>query len=297
MSCDEYLLRKKVPRKYKEHSIFEKNKCRIKWKDSKQRLQYAYDNKDTNNNNRNKYNKLIKFVDYIDIFKNTIYDLLDSTSFGEKNNTIAWVFYFMLKFKIRVGNEEYTIKNGSYGITQLKVKHVRKKKDYFQIIFSGKSGQFHKFKVKNKEMIESLNFFIKNKSDDDLLFTYLEKKEILGIKPKTLNKFLQKKTKKEFTLKDLRTFYANKYFLRHIIKKTKKPHSHNEVLHNIDSALNYSAKKLGHKQDTSKKSYTLFLSNYYLSNSEVFYDRNDDLFEMMKYLLKEAILQPFEKNS
>lgn len=53
---------------------------------------------------------------------------------------------------IRVGNEEYSSKNGSFGLTTLKNDHVRVRGERMQFRFRGKSGKFHNIRLDNARL-------------------------------------------------------------------------------------------------------------------------------------------------
>ncbi len=68
---------------------------------------------------------------------------LQSAGIAAAQSVLAAVVSLLEASLIRVGNEEYSRSNGSFGLTTLKNRHVRVRGESIHFSFRGKSGKFH----------------------------------------------------------------------------------------------------------------------------------------------------------
>ena len=102
---------------------------------------------------------------------------------------------------------------------------------------------------------------------------------------------------KQFTCKDFRTYASNHYFIKSLLKETKKriPKDTKTIKKNILNAFKKTAYYLKHTRAISKKSYVMnFSTTMYENNPEYFIRRkehnpNNVLLDILK-LYKKKIL-------
>ncbi len=89
-----------------------------------------------------KYEKLAEFADKLPALRKQINADLKLEGLPRRK-VVAAVVRLLQKSLIRVGNEEYSRTNGSYGLTTMRNRHVRVRGKHLEFSFRGKSGKFH----------------------------------------------------------------------------------------------------------------------------------------------------------
>ncbi len=108
---------------------------------------------------------------------------------------------------IRVGNEEYTTSNGSYGLTTMLVKHVQLDGDTVFLNFPAKSGQTVSTSVRDSDLATALKPLLTRPSTHPAL-AYSTGDAWLPLSSTHVNDFLREITGTEITAKDFRTWHA-----------------------------------------------------------------------------------------
>lgn len=159
----------------------------------------------------------------------------DLTSDDEKTRAIAAIVGIMDDTAMRIGNED-SAKEGTYGATTLKVKHVKGGSSNITFDFPGKGAIEQNVVLKNNKVIKVVRDLMKGKKKDDFIF------EIDGNKvwDRSVNRYL-----KEFGIsaKDIRGFHANRLMKEQLKKKDFK------------DALKEVAEIVGHEEATLKNQY------------------------------------------
>lgn len=159
----------------------------------------------------------------------------DLTSDDEKTRAIAAIVGIMDDTAMRIGNED-SAKEGTYGATTLKVKHVKGGSGNVTFDFPGKGAIEQNVVLKNNKVIKVVRDLMKGKKKDDFIFEIDGKK----IWDRTVNRYL-----KEFGIsaKDLRGFHANR-----LMKEQLKSKDFKEALKEV-------AEIVGHEEATLKNQY------------------------------------------
>jgi len=249
-----------VPPMFNEFWVAKTAKSKIQaiWLDSKGRKQYLYNDNWNSSQKNKKYQRMKQFVKKLPSFWRRVNRDI-KTSNDPKIRTIAYLFLIVRDTHIRVGNEKYYKENGSVGLTTLRNSHISfKTRKCVKLNFKGKSHMVHELEIVNPKVIKFLKEFCKPLSKNQILFP--------NIQPQDLNKYLQSVIGKSFTVKDFRTIAANSIFIDKIKKQpTTSPKS------SIREAIKLTAKQLGHRAATSKKSYVSErLTERYLKNPDLF---------------------------
>ena len=112
------------------------------------------------------------------------------------------------------------------------------------------------------------------KLEGEKIFQYkTENNNYLRITDVDLNNYIQINMGKEFTCKDFRTYAANYYFIKALLKETKNRNPINLKIakKNLNLAQENTAYYLRHTKSISKKSYTMeLIRNMYLNESQYF---------------------------
>ena len=211
------------------------------WYDSKGKKQYVYHPDYVKKKSQQKYSKILKQIKLFEkIYKNILIDLKSN---DQHNKQIAIILYLMIKCGFRVGNKYYEKHYNSYGISTIKMKHIKLiEPNIIQFDFIGKKG-VRNYDTCNNKII--YNFF------QEILKKYnKEEKIFLKITSKDVNRYLNKYGKGDISSKDLRTWMANMLFIQFCAKniKLKKKNI-------IKDSIECVSKKLHNTPAICKKSY------------------------------------------
>lgn len=160
----------------------------------------------------------------------------DLTSKDERCKAIAAIVGIMDGTAMRIGNEE-SAKEGTYGASTLKVRHVKVSGGKMKFDFPGKGAVEQHVELENNDVIKAVKDLMKGKKQDDFIFEIDGKK----IWDRAVNRYL---SPFDISAKDLRGFHANR-LMKEILKKKK----------DFKEALEEVAEIVGHKASTLKNQY------------------------------------------
>lgn len=172
--------------------------------DEKGRKQYIYHPDWIKISQENKFSKMIDFGLSLPKIRSKVrYSMQESRLDREKIiSTIIWLLEHTF---IRIGNEEYSKENNSFGLTTLRNKHVTLKQKEVIFSFRGKSRVYNKLEVDNPTIVKTIKKCIELPGYQ--LFQYIDEKNNRHIvDSKDVNEFLRDLTKNSFTAKDFRTW-------------------------------------------------------------------------------------------
>jgi DNA topoisomerase IB len=108
----------------------------------------------------------------------------------------------------RIGNDVYADENGSFGLTTLERRHVRRQQDRLVFAFVGKSGVEHEIEIDDRVVIEAIEVMRRRRGGDLRLLSYKEGRSWRSVLPDLVNAYLREATGLEATAKDFRTWHA-----------------------------------------------------------------------------------------
>lgn len=171
----------------------------------------------------------------------------DLNSSNDKAMLTACIIRIMMKTSERVGNGD-SARNGHFGITELKPKHVTITGNQVTLKYKGKSGVEHE-KSFSDEAVASILKDLKRRMSIKLFTT----SDGFEIKADRVNRYLKPFDAKA---KDIRGYNCNEYMMKELqsignVKQEKeRPKVFNEALRKV-------AKKIGHGPATLRKHYLL----------------------------------------
>lgn len=170
----------------------------------------------------------------------------DIRSTDEKDQLTALVIRIMFMTSERVGNES-SAKNGHFGITQFKKKHITLNAGTIRLKYKGKSGVLHEKSFFDPTSYKILQRIMKYDGDD--LF---KTSDGFRIRPDRVNRYLKQFDAKS---KDIRGFNANLKMVSrmkgvHVPEPKDRPKVFNENLRAV-------ADQIGHTPATLRKHYLL----------------------------------------
>ncbi len=109
----------------------------------------------------------------------------------------------------RVGNDVYAADNGSFGLTTLERRHVRRQQDRLVFTFVGKSGIEHVVEIDDQIVVAAIEVMRRRRTPKDpSLLAYRNGRSWRSIIPELVNDYVRDTTGIEATAKDFRTWHA-----------------------------------------------------------------------------------------
>lgn len=192
-----------------------------------------------------KENSVYNLRDNLDKLKRKVSS--DLYSSDEKARLTACIVRIMMRTSERVGNGE-SAKNGHFGITELKPKHIHIAGNQITLKYKGKSGVEHE-KVFSDEKTASILKKLKSQGNVKIFTT----EDGFEIKADRVNRYLKPF---DANAKDIRGYNCNEFMVRElnsigkISDEKQRPKVFNQALRKI-------AEKIGHGPATLRKHYLL----------------------------------------
>jgi DNA topoisomerase IB len=108
----------------------------------------------------------------------------------------------------RIGNDAYADENGSFGLTTLERRHVRRHQDQLIFAFVGKSGVEHEITINDAVVIEAIEIMRRRRGSDNRLLSYRNGRSWRSLLPELVNDYVRASTGLDATAKDFRTWHA-----------------------------------------------------------------------------------------
>jgi len=221
--------------------------------DAANRLQQKY------SASHNKKAKMLKFYNLIEFekaeprLKSDIKKYIMQKRLS-KNKIISIILSIIWICGFRLGNLKFLKLYDSYGISNIRKKHLNIKDNKIYIEFKGKKSVINKCTIEQSMLLTELKKLLSDKKSNDFIFTL--NNEL--IKPTEINNFLRNYG--GATSKDLRTLDANKIFIGDIRKNAEiylAANSNAKRKKVLNKSLNVVAAHLNNTPAISKSSYIL----------------------------------------
>jgi DNA topoisomerase I len=109
----------------------------------------------------------------------------------------------------RIGNDIYAADHGSFGLTTLERRHVRRHQGALIFTFVGKSGIEHVIEIDDRVVIAAIEVMRRRRTPDDpSLLAYKNGRSWRSMLPELVNDYVRATTGLEATAKDFRTWHA-----------------------------------------------------------------------------------------
>jgi DNA topoisomerase IB len=107
----------------------------------------------------------------------------------------------------RIGNDVYADQNGSFGLTTLERRHVRKEHGRLVFRFVGKSGIEHEVEIDDPAVIDALDVMRARRAGEELL-AWKDGRRWRELDSGTVNEYVRQVAGADYTAKDFRTWHA-----------------------------------------------------------------------------------------
>ncbi len=221
-------------------------------RDARGRKQYHYHPSYRAARDLNKFQRMFVFSEILPALRERVERDLRARKHSRRQ-MLASVVWLLDKTLIRVGNDEYTRANHSYGLTTLCRKHVQVKGTQMRFSFRGKSGVERLVEIDDLRLSRIVQHCQEQHGQE--LFQYLD---ALGkYKPITsedVNGYLREVSGLDITAKDFRTWGGT--MVAAVKLRTLGPAaSRGEADRNILQALDTVAERLGNTRAVCRKYY------------------------------------------
>jgi DNA topoisomerase-1 len=221
-------------------------------RDAKGRKQYRYHDDWRKHRDENKFGRMMAFAKALPrIRKQVARDLKRPGMPREK--VLATVVALLESTLIRVGNDEYAKRNGSFGLTTLRNRHAKVAGAKVDFAFKGKSGVKHEISVRDPQLAKVIR-----KCQDmpgQELFAYEDESGATrDVTSQDVNDYLRTIAGEDFTAKDFRTWAGT--VLAAIALREFQAFTHQkEAKKNVVTAIESVAKMLGNTPAVCRKCY------------------------------------------
>ena len=108
----------------------------------------------------------------------------------------------------RIGNDVYADRHGSFGLTTLERRHVRKQGKVLVFCFVGKSGVEHRVEIDDPATVPALETMRRRRGGDERLLAFKNGRTWHSLDAARVNDYVRESTGLEATAKDFRTWHA-----------------------------------------------------------------------------------------
>jgi DNA topoisomerase-1 len=220
--------------------------------DEKGRKQYLYHPRFREVRDEAKFEHMMAFAEALPALRERVAADMAKPGLG-RDTVLATVVHLLETTMIRVGNAAYARDNGSYGLTTLRVRHVKVEGTELRFHFKGKSGKVWRLSVKDRRVARIV------KACQDLpgqdLFQYVDDQgERQSVTSADVNGYLKQASGGEITAKDFRTWVGT-VLAATALAEFGAAANPTEAKKNLTRAINQVAAQLGNTATVCRKCY------------------------------------------
>jgi DNA topoisomerase IB len=171
------------------------------------RKQYRYHDDWRAHRDRSKFVRMLEFAQRLPVLRERIDDDLNGRGLTSAR-VAAGAVALLDQGLFRVGSERYEDENESYGLTTLKVEHVRFRNGAAEFEYPAKSGQQSSHRITDPRLIALVRSLARRGRPGDDLFTYREGRTWRDLDARQVNDWIKETVGDEFSAKDFRTWNA-----------------------------------------------------------------------------------------
>jgi DNA topoisomerase I len=173
-------------------------------RDARGRKQYRYHPKWREVRDETKFGRMLAFSEALPGIRKRVERDLELSGL-RREKVLATVVRLLECTRIRVGNDEYTKANRSFGLTTLQDRHVEISGSNLRFEFRGKSGKIHQVDLNDRRLARIVQRCQAVPGED--LFQYMDDDGVRqSIGSGDVNEYIREISGQEFTAKDFRTW-------------------------------------------------------------------------------------------
>jgi DNA topoisomerase I len=204
-------------------------------RDARGRKQYRYHPKWREVRDETKFGRMLAFSEVLPQIRESVERDLSKPGLP-REKVLATVVRLLECTSIRVGNDEYTRANRSFGLTTLQDRHVEISGSNLRFEFRGKSGKVHRVEFSDRRLARIVQRCQAVPGED--LFQYVDDEDIRQtVGSGDVNDYLREISGQDFTAKDFRTWAGTNLAVAALIEAggwTTQRQAKSKVLKAID---------------------------------------------------------------
>jgi DNA topoisomerase I len=153
---------------------------------------------------------------------------------------------------IRVGNDEYTRLNQSFGLTTLRGRHVQIEGTAIRFRFKGKGGAPHEVGLRDRRLATVIRRCQELPGQE--LFQYMEDGTVVDVTSEDVNGYLREISRGDFTAKDFRT-WSGTVLAYQSLSELPEPRDERTKKRNVVEAVRRTATALRNTPAVSRQAY------------------------------------------
>ena len=221
-------------------------------RDARGRKQYRYHPRWREVRDSTKYDRMIAFAKALPKVRRRVQQDLKPKSLT-RNKVLATIVRLLETTLIRVGNEEYSRQNGSYGLTTMRNHHVNIAGRKLNFYFRGKSGVKHAISVEDAHLAKIVKR-LRDLPGYELFQYYDEEGNLRSVNSSDVNEYLREITGEDFTAKDFRT-WSGTVLAVGALSDLDEYRTATEAKRNVKKAVESVAERLGNTVAVCRKCY------------------------------------------
>jgi DNA topoisomerase I len=154
----------------------------------------------------------------------------------------------------RVGNDVYADQHGSFGLTTLERRHVRKEHGRLVFRFVGKSGIEHEIEIDDPAVIDALDVMRARRAGDELL-AWKDGRRWRELDSRTVNEYVRQVAGADYTAKDFRTWHATVLAAAALAESDEPGETKTSRKRAVSAAMKEVAEFLGNTPTQARSSY------------------------------------------
>ncbi len=220
--------------------------------DARGRKQYRYHLKWRAQRDETKYGRMMSFGRALPLIRERTNQDLKKPDLS-RERVLAALVQLLEKTLIRVGNEEYSKANKSYGLTTMRNRHVDVSGAKIHFEFKGKSGVKHSIDLNDKRLARVLDKLSDLPGQE--VFQYVDENgERHSVGSSDVNAYLKEISGEDFSAKDFRT-WAGTVLASLALQEFEKFDSETQAKRNIMQAIENVSSRLGNTPSVCRKCY------------------------------------------
>jgi DNA topoisomerase-1 len=221
-------------------------------RDARGRKQYRYHPQFREVRDSTKYEHMLEFARSLPAIRERVAKHMALGGLP-REKVLATVVHLLETTLIRVGNDEYSKENKSYGLTTLRNPHVSVEGAQLKFRFRGKSGKVWNLQLRDRRVAKIV------RACQDLpgqrLFEYIDEDgQLREVASADVNAYLREITGSDVTAKDFRT-WAGTVMAAFALEELEAADSQAGVKKNIKAAIERVAARLGNTPTICRKCY------------------------------------------
>ncbi|MDQ3932058.1 MAG: DNA topoisomerase IB [Actinomycetota bacterium] len=220
-------------------------------RDDRGRKQYRYHERWREVRDATKFHRLSSFGHALTAVRTAAHRDLRLRSMS-REKVLAIAVALLDESLIRVGNDEYTRTNGSYGLTTLRSEHVDLSSTQVRLQFVGKGGKKREVTVRDRRLARMLKRC--EEIPGQCLFTYESDGGWSRVESGDINEWLRATTGEDFTSKDFRT-WGGTVVAAARLQELGPAASEREAEQKLLVAMDAAAERLGNTRAVARSGY------------------------------------------